>query len=311
MIPSKNLENLHSRTTTTMQIFMFILLLLPFLIHSDKIDNECCRPRPTLVAIDNPNFKFFPYFVKLNRCGGSCDRIKPTVKSCISLQFREVPVTVQVVGTEEMTTIKERNHTQCGCECVIGFEDCNLEFEEWRPDLCQCKCKYGKKGPQKPCDNGFRWSKRHCRCVCDKEPQTCPSNKAWSPSECSCVCKDRKYRSCEKQNKIVDEKTCRCINENAPKTSEVFASQPQQKGGLRQDLYIGLFLGQFVLLYLVFDAILFRKKAGLIYRLTKSCSSDKDDCSNIDGSREDICDDSNSTTVTDIGQRNVAACGDV
>lgn len=34
-----------------------------------------------------------------------------------------------------------------------------------------------------------------------------------------------------------------------------------------------MFLGQFVLMYLVFDAILYRKKAGLIYRVTRSCST--------------------------------------
>ena len=28
-------------------------------------------------------------------------------------------------------------------------------------------------------------------------------------------------------------------------------------------------------MYLVFDAILYRKKAGLIYHLTRSCSTDK------------------------------------
>ena len=28
-------------------------------------------------------------------------------------------------------------------------------------------------------------------------------------------------------------------------------------------------------MYLVFDAILYRKKAGVIYRLTRSCSADK------------------------------------
>lgn len=46
-------------------------------------------------------------------------------------------------------------------------------------------------------------------------------------------------------------------------------------GGFPQEFYIALFLGQFVLMYLVFDAILYRKKAGLIYRLTRSCSADK------------------------------------
>lgn len=41
-------------------------------------------------------------------------------------------------------------------------------------------------------------------------------------------------------------------------------------GELSQKFYIGLFLGQFVVLYFVFDAILYHKKAGLIYRVTRS-----------------------------------------
>lgn len=44
-------------------------------------------------------------------------------------------------------------------------------------------------------------------------------------------------------------------------------------GGLRQEFYVVMFIGQFVLMYLVFDAILYRKKAGLIYRITRSCST--------------------------------------
>lgn len=44
-------------------------------------------------------------------------------------------------------------------------------------------------------------------------------------------------------------------------------------GGFRQEFYVVIFLGQFVVMYLVFDAILYTKKAGLIYRLTRGCSS--------------------------------------
>jgi len=161
-----------------MQETFALLLLLPLLSNSVQIGNEYCRPRPTLVPIDNPNYKFFPYFVKLHRCGGSCDTIQPSVQSCIALQFTEVPVTVQVVGTKKTKTIIERNHTRCGCECVISPSDCNLELEEWRPDLCQCRCKYGDKPPV-PCGNGLVWSKNHCRCICNKEQEICPPNKVW------------------------------------------------------------------------------------------------------------------------------------
>ena len=143
-----------------------------------KFDNELCKPRSTLVAIDKPSFKFFPYFVKLDRCGGSCNNIQPSIKSCVPLQYNEVSVSVKMVSTGETKIIKERNHTHCGCQCVITLDDCNLELEDWRPELCQCKCKFGDKPPT-PCRDGFRWSKKDCRCICDKAPETCPSNKVW------------------------------------------------------------------------------------------------------------------------------------
>ena len=143
-----------------------------------KFDNELCKPRSTLVAIDKPSFKFFPYFVKLDRCGGSCNDIQPSIKSCVPLQYNEVSVSVKMVSTGETKIIKERNHTHCGCQCVITIDDCNLELEDWKQELCQCKCRFGDKPPT-PCRDGFRWSKKDCRCICDKAPETCPSNKVW------------------------------------------------------------------------------------------------------------------------------------
>lgn len=285
-----------------------LILLLPLFAQSAKFDNELCKPRSTLVAIDKPSFKFFPYFVKLDRCGGSCNDIQPSIKSCVPVKYNEVSVSVKMVSTGETKIIKERNHTHCGCQCVITLADCNLELEDWRPDLCQCKCKFGDKPPT-PCRDGFRWSKKDCRCICDKAPETCPSNKVWSATECKCVCKDKKYKNCARQNKIVNEDTCRCMRDDKqPGTSEFSGSRPQQKGELSHEFYIGLFLGQFVFLYFVFDAILYHKKAGLIYRVTRSFCTNKGDRSNIECPRENVCCESNNTAVTDIGQRNVAAC---
>jgi len=97
-----------------------------------------------------------------------------------------------------------------------------------------------------------------------------------------------------------------------PETNQVSNPKPQQKGGLRQEFYVVMFIGQFVLMYLVFDAILYRKKAGLIYRITRSCST-KGDHSNMDSSREDIFSESSraSTVVTDLptetGENNMVA----
>ena len=72
-----------------------------------------------------------------------------------------------------------QNHTSCGCECTLSPSQCDPIWENWKPDLCQCRCKYGDK-PPKPCGNGLVWSKNDCRCVCNKEPEICPPNKVWS-----------------------------------------------------------------------------------------------------------------------------------
>lgn len=143
-----------------------------------RVKNEFCRPRPTLVAIDSPNYKFFPYFVKLHRCGGSCDNVQPSVKSCIPLQWKVVNVTVQVVGTSATQVIQEQNHTRCGCDCVMTPDKCNFELEDWKPDTCQCKCKY-RDTPPVPCEQGMTWNKNRCRCMhmCNKKPQQCGPNK--------------------------------------------------------------------------------------------------------------------------------------
>lgn len=295
-----------------MQESLALLVLLPLLGNSVEVNNEFCKPRPTLVAIDNPDYKFFPYFVKLHRCGGSCDNVQPSVQSCTPLQYNEVPVTVQVIGTSETKVIKEKNHTRCGCECVISPDNCDLEFEDWRPDMCQCKCKYNDTPPV-PCGQGMIWSRSHCRCMCNKVPEQCGPNKVWSSKACGCVCKERRYRNCARRQKFVDEETCMCTNVmQGPETNQVSNPKPQQKGGLPQEFYVVMFLGQFVLMYLVFDAILYRKKAGLIYRVTRSCST-KGNHSNIDSSREDIFSDSSrsSTVITDLptetGENNMAA----
>ncbi|KAL9980734.1 hypothetical protein ACROYT_G009370 [Oculina patagonica] len=295
-----------------MQELFAVLLLLPLLGNSVHVNNEFCSPRPTLVAIDNPNYKFFPYFVKLHRCGGSCDNVQPSVQSCVPLQYNEVPVTVQVIGTSATKVIMEKNHTRCGCECVISPDDCNLDLEDWRPDICQCKCKYTDTPPV-PCGQGMNWSKNHCRCMCNKEPEQCGPNKVWSAKACGCVCKERRYRNCARRQKFVDEETCMCTDVmQGPETNQVSSPNPQQKGGFRQEFYVVIFLGQFVVMFLVFDAILYSKKAGLIYRFTRSCST-KGDLSNIENSREDIFSDSSvtCTAVTDLptetGQNNMAA----
>ena len=141
-----------------------------------KVNNEFCKPRPTLVAIDNPDYKFFPYFVKLHRCGGSCDNVQPSVQSCTPLQYNDVPVTVQVIGTSETKIIKEKNHTRCGCECVISPDECDSKFEYFRQDMCQCKCRYDDTPPV-PCGQGMVWNKSHCRCMCNKVPEHCGPNK--------------------------------------------------------------------------------------------------------------------------------------
>lgn len=138
------------------------------------MDNEYCRARPTLVALDHPTYRFFPYFVMLHRCGGSCGTSQPTIRECVATEYNEVEIHVYIQSLGQTKKIKERNHTKCGHSCVAKPEDCNPKYQIWNEGNCKCECLFNNSDPPAgSCPVDHKWNRGTCGCECAKPPETC------------------------------------------------------------------------------------------------------------------------------------------
>ena len=137
------------------------------------MSNEYCSARPTLVALGEPEYDFFPYFVKLNRCGGSCGSTKPTVQECVATEYTEVEISQISPVNGKHNLIKVKNHTKCGCSCVAKPDQCHPTYEMWNQNHCGCQCLYRNSDPPTPCKVGFKWNRASCKCMCARVPTTC------------------------------------------------------------------------------------------------------------------------------------------
>nr|QNH72562.1 toxin candidate TRINITY_DN4281_c0_g1_i1 [Ceriantheomorphe brasiliensis] len=246
---------------------VFSYICTAIIAKGDMIANEYCMPRPTLVDIDRPTYNFFPYVVKLNRCGGSCNSIAPNIKHCVPTSSTDIKITVFSPITGGTHTIVQKNHTACGCQCVAKATDCDPDTQTWKPDHCRCECKY--KEPPVPCPAGSKWDSGKCKCVCSTVPEKCSNKKVWSTETCGCVCHQRHYNRCARKGKMVDETDCGCISMSAA----VIGNKDDSNSGISKEYLVVVLAVQFGVLFMVFDCILYTKQAGVIYTLKKKCSS--------------------------------------
>ncbi|XP_031561947.1 vascular endothelial growth factor C-like [Actinia tenebrosa] len=255
-----------------MKYHLVLLLLVPLFCGSDAVvDAQFCNPHPTLVPIDHPNYGYFPYFVKLHRCGGSCHIIQPSIKSCVATETKNVTVDLFDITKKSQRTIQLVNHTQCGCQCVAKPSDCTSD-QVWKAEECSCVCKYTHRPPPTSCPEGHRWDSGHCECRCDKPPKVCPVGKHWSPRACGCVCSSDIERSCRSKGMITDDECeCKVIDLEAKKGDE-----PKDEFKINK-LMLVLMIGEFALMFFVFDAILYHKKAGLMHSIVKRCKGQTKD----------------------------------
>ena len=67
----------------TMTFFSFSVLNVNSL-KCVSMNNQECKARPKLINVNNNEPVFFPFSIKVNRCGGNCNNINdPYGKICI------------------------------------------------------------------------------------------------------------------------------------------------------------------------------------------------------------------------------------
>ena len=136
-----------------------------------SMTNQECRVRQQIVYVNSNEPVFFPFSIKISKCGGSCNNINdPYAEMCVP------------------DVVKKRFK----CKCRLDASVCNNK-QRWNDDKCRCQCKeLIDKGV---CDKGFTWNPSNCECECDK----------------SCYvgqCLD--YENCKDRKKFVDKLVEEC-----------------------------------------------------------------------------------------------------
>ena len=117
--------------------------------------------------VNNNEPVFYPYSIKINKCGGFCGGINnPYAKICIPDITRSINVRVFNLMQRINETRRVIWHETCKCMCRLTSAVCNTK-QVWNEDKCRCKCKEDliDKGI---CDKGFNWNPSNCQCERDR-----------------------------------------------------------------------------------------------------------------------------------------------
>ncbi|KXJ10192.1 balbiani ring protein 3 [Exaiptasia diaphana] len=255
---------------TLMLIIYVLIAVVQYSGLSGGIEMQYCTPRPQLIAIDSPYFNYFPYFVQLHRCGGTCSAVSPRIQTCSAATTKTISKTVYDLSRGSVATVLQLvNHTSCNCSCTQSPGSCAKDLEIWNPDSCSCKCKIPV-GQSHPCPINFKWNQHICKCICDLAPKVCDVDKEWNTDYCGCLCSPDAFKRCAKQNQQIDKDTCACYSGSPPDIAARGGS------GVNRNVMIGCMFAELFLLLLLFDVFLYcRYGHGVLTFLQGKCCSKK------------------------------------
>ena len=129
-----------------------------------SMKNQECKTRTKIIDVNTNEPVFYPFSIKVNKCGGSCNGINdPYAKFCVpdiikNMNFREFNL---------MSRINETRHIisreTCKSICRLSTSVCN---NKWIEDKGRCECKeLIDKGT---CHKGFIWNPSNCECEYDR-----------------------------------------------------------------------------------------------------------------------------------------------
>ena len=158
--------------------------------------NQECKARPKIINVNTNEPVFYPYSIKVNKCGGSCNNIiDPFAKLCVP----DIIKNINVKAFNLMPTINETRHIiwheTFKCVCRLTSSICNSR-KIWNEDKFRCECREDLIH-KVICNKGFIWNPSNCGCECDK---SCGTGE----------CLDYKSSVCRKS--IVDKLIEECTN---------------------------------------------------------------------------------------------------
>ena len=103
-----------------------------------SMNNQVCKVRPEIIAVNNNEPVFYPFSIKRSKCSSSCNNINdPYAKICVSDAVKNLNVKVfnPVSRTNETRHIKW--HETCKCECRLDASVFNNK-QRWNDGKCRC-----------------------------------------------------------------------------------------------------------------------------------------------------------------------------
>ena len=155
--------------------------LLSALFKCVSMTNQECKVRPEIVNINSHEPVFYPFSIRLSKCGGSCNSINyPFVK----ISVPDVVKNLNVEVFNQMSWTNETWHIEwyetCKCKCRLDASICNNK-QHWNNDKCRCECKeLIDKGI---CDKGSIWNPSNCKFEWDK---SCDIGEYLDCENCKC-----------------------------------------------------------------------------------------------------------------------------
>ena len=128
--------------------------------------NQECKTRTKIIDINTNEPMFYPFSIKVNKCGGSCNGINdPYAKLFVPNIIKNTNVKVFNLMSRINETRHLTWHETCICICRLSASVCNKR-QRWNEGKCRCECKeLVDKGIW---DKGFIWNPSNGECECNK-----------------------------------------------------------------------------------------------------------------------------------------------
>ena len=210
------------------KIFHIGSLLLSSLVSATSLNcismkNQVCKVRPEIINVNSNEPVFYPFSIKTNKCGGSCNNINdPYAKICVPDVIKDLNAEVFNLMSRTNETRHIKWHETYKCKCRLDASVRNNK-QRWNNDKCQCECKeLIDKGI---CNKGYIWNPSNCKCECDK---SCDFGEYLD------------YENCKCRKRLIDKLIEEC-NENIEESSLIKINSAKCKSN-SCILYIMLFL---------------------------------------------------------------------
>ena len=117
------------------------------------MNNQECKARPKITDVNSNEPAFYPYSIKVSKCGVSCNNINdPYAKLCVPDIIKNINVKVFNLISRINETRHIIQHETYKCICRLSASVCNSR-KRFNEEKCRCECKdLIDKGI---CDKGF------------------------------------------------------------------------------------------------------------------------------------------------------------